>query len=101
MASRSGERDHGAPSSPKAHADEARIAIQIIRELPATIDHEAAAVAFTRLVDLASEHELTVYDAAYIELAIRKQPPLASNDARMKRAAIRSGLELWRNPAET
>jgi len=45
--------------------DEARISIEIIRELPAVIDHEAAAIAFTRLVDLASEHDLTVYDATY------------------------------------
>jgi len=79
----------------KLTPDEARTAIEIIRELPAVIDHEAAAVAFTRLVDLASEHELTVYDATYIELATRRQLPLASNDARMKQAAIRSGVDLW------
>lgn len=79
----------------KLTPDEARTAIEIIRELPAVIDHEAAAVAFTRLVDLASEHELTVYDATYIELAMRRQLPLASNDARMKQAATRAGLDLW------
>ena len=39
--------------------------------MPADVDHEAAALAFKRLVDLASEHELTVYDATYIELATR------------------------------
>jgi predicted nucleic acid-binding protein len=44
----------------KLTPDEARTAIEIIRELPAIIDHEAAAVAFTRLLDLASEHELSV-----------------------------------------
>jgi len=83
----------------KLTPDEARTAIEIIRELPAVIDHEAAAVAFTRLVDLASEHELTVYDATYIELATRRQLPLASNDARMKQAAIRSGVDLWQSDA--
>lgn len=83
----------------KLTADEARTAIEIIRELPAVIDHEAAAIAFTRLVDLASEHELTVYDATYIELATRRQLPLASNDARMKQAAIRSGVDLWQSDA--
>lgn len=79
----------------KLTPDEARTAIEIIRELPAVIDHEAAAIAFTLLADLASEHELTVYDATYIELAKRRQLPLASNDARMKEAAIRSGVDLW------
>jgi len=63
------------------------------------IDHEAATIAFTRLVELASEHELTVYDATYIELATRRQLPLTSNDARKKQAAIRSGVDLWRGAA--
>lgn len=81
----------------KLTPDEARTAIEIIGELPTVIDHEAAAVAFTRLVDLASEHDLTVYDATYIELATRRQLPLASNDARMKQAAIRSGVDLWQS----
>lgn len=81
----------------KLTPEEARTAIEIIRELPVIIDHEAATVAFTRLVDLASKHELTVYDATYIELAMRRQLPLASNDARMKQAATRSGVELWQS----
>jgi predicted nucleic acid-binding protein len=83
----------------KLTPDEARIAIEILRELPVVIDHEAAALAFTRLVDLASKHELTVYDAAYIELAMRRQLPLSSNDARMKQAAIRAGVHLWQSDA--
>ena len=81
----------------KLTPDEARSAIEIIRELPAVIDHEAAPIAFTRLVDLALQHELTVYEASYIELAARLQLPLASNDARMKQAAIRSGVSLWQS----
>jgi len=84
----------------KLTADEVRTAIEIIRELPVVIDHEAASIAFTRLVDLASEHELTIYDATYIELATRRRLPLASNDARMKQAAIRSGVELWQRAGE-
>jgi predicted nucleic acid-binding protein len=79
----------------KLTLDEARTAIEIIRELPAVIDHEAAAMAFTRLVDLATQHDLTIYDATYIELAARRQLPLASNDTRMKQAAIRSGVAQW------
>ena len=83
----------------KLTPDEARSAIEIIRELPAVIDHEVAAIAFTRLFDLASEHDLTIYDASYVELAARRQLPLASNDAQMKQAAIRSGVDLWQSAA--
>lgn len=79
----------------KLSPEEARMAIAIVRELPASFDHDGASVAFTRLVELAWEHDLTIYDAAYIELAIRRQLPLASNDAAMKQAALRAGLTLW------
>jgi predicted nucleic acid-binding protein len=79
--------------------DEVRTAIEILRELPAVIDHDAAAIAFTRLADRASEFDLSVYDATYIELAKRRQLPLASNDAQMKQAAIRSAVELWQRDA--
>jgi predicted nucleic acid-binding protein len=78
---------------------EAQTALEILRDLPVVVDHEAASIAFSRLVDLASEHGLTVYDATYIELARRTQLPLASNDARMKQAAIRSGVSLWHSDA--
>ncbi len=81
--------------SPELTPDEARLAIEMIRDLPVVIDHEAVTMASTRLVDLASEHDLTVYDAAYVELAKRRGLPLASNDAQMKRAAIQSGVDLW------
>ncbi|HEX6097408.1 MAG TPA: type II toxin-antitoxin system VapC family toxin [Thermoanaerobaculia bacterium] len=74
---------------------ETRTAIEVLRELPVVVDHEAATIAFTRLVELASQHELTIYDATYIELAMRRQLPLASNDAKMKHAAARSGVDLW------
>lgn len=79
----------------KLTMNEYRAAVEIIRELPATVDHEAASIAFTRLLDIASEHDLTVYDATYLELARRRQLPLASNDGQMRRAAIRLGVALW------
>jgi predicted nucleic acid-binding protein len=83
----------------KLTTDETRIAINIIRELPVIIDHEGAAIAFTRLAYLAWEHGLTVYDATYLELAMRRRLPLASNDAHLKQAALRAGVTLWRNYA--
>jgi predicted nucleic acid-binding protein len=43
---------------------------------------------------LALEHELTVYDAAYLELAVRKQIPLASRDQSLTLVARRLGVTL-------
>jgi predicted nucleic acid-binding protein len=83
----------------KLTTGETQLAIEMIRALPAVIDHEAAAIAFTKLAELASQRGLTIYDATYIELAMRKQLPLASNDAKMRQAAIGSGVELWQSDA--
>jgi len=39
-----------------------------------------ASLAFTRLSALAFQHGLSIYDAAYLELAFRKKLPLACKD---------------------
>ncbi len=44
---------------------------------------------------LALQHRLTGYDAAYLELAIRKQLPLASLDKALNRAAVAAGVPLY------
>lgn len=59
-----------------------------------SIDEEGTRLASTRIADLAVEHNLTVYDAAYLELTIRKQIPLASRDADLNLAAKRCGVPL-------
>jgi predicted nucleic acid-binding protein len=43
---------------------------------------------------LARRHRLTVYDAAYLELAIRKRSPLATLDGDLIRAAPTEGVVL-------
>lgn len=47
------------------------------------------------MIDLAREHRLSVYDAAYLELAIRRQLPLASLDRQLRAAAVASGVALF------
>lgn len=43
---------------------------------------------------LAREHRLTVYDAAYLELALRADAPLATLDRQLVRAARAAGVPL-------
>lgn len=43
---------------------------------------------------LARSHRLSVYDAAYLELAHREKLPLATLDARLRKAAAGEGLAL-------
>jgi predicted nucleic acid-binding protein len=48
----------------------------------------------TILLDLARRHRLTVYDAAYLELALRKSIPVATLDAGLARASRAEGVAL-------
>jgi predicted nucleic acid-binding protein len=59
-------------------------ALRLLRELPVAIDTEVDEEA---LMDLARRHRLTVYDASYLELALRKSYPLATLDAVLSLAA--------------
>jgi predicted nucleic acid-binding protein len=76
----------------KLTADDRRSALGWLRALPIKIDHEASALAFTRIAELASEHQLSVYDAVYLELARRRGLPLATLDARLAEAARATGV---------
>jgi len=44
---------------------------------------------------LALAYRLTGYDAAYLELALRKRLPLASLDKALNKAAVAAGVALF------
>ena len=46
-----------------------------------------------QLPELALTHQLTVYDAAYLELALRLKLPIATKDEALKRAMSTCGVE--------
>ena len=54
----------------------------------------SAFVSAVAAVLLASRHDLTVYDAAYLELALRQRLPLATLDRELAAAARREGVEV-------
>ncbi|HWK46823.1 MAG TPA: type II toxin-antitoxin system VapC family toxin [Stellaceae bacterium] len=60
--------------------------------LSITIDHETAARAWTGIIDLAQAQSLTVYDAGYLELALRSGLPLATLDQALARAGRATGV---------
>ncbi len=49
----------------------------------------------TSLMALARERRLTIYDAAYLELAKREAVPLATLDRDLERAAVAEGVALF------
>jgi predicted nucleic acid-binding protein len=62
--------------------------------LPIRVDPETDLQAWGATADLAARHRLTVYDAAYLELAIRRQIPLATLDRELRAAAESEEVEL-------
>jgi predicted nucleic acid-binding protein len=52
-------------------------------------------VSYEGVFQLADSRGLTVYDAAYLDLAVREQLPLASLDDALLRAAAQSGLPVF------
>lgn len=65
-----------------------------LRSLPIRIDLDSTRTAFRDIFVLAEEHTLTIYDAAYLELAIRKRLPLATLDKDLQRAARSAAVPL-------
>jgi predicted nucleic acid-binding protein len=68
--------------------------VALLQGLAVTIDAEGSERAFRDLLDLARSERLTVYDAAYLELALRLGVPLASKDIKLRKAAEKLGLAL-------
>ena len=65
----------------------------LLKQLPILQDDETAARAWHESLNLARAHSLSVYDAAYLELALRRGLPLASNDNPLKVAAKAVGVD--------
>jgi len=61
---------------------------------PISVDPETDRQAWGPTVRLAERHRLTLYDAAYLELAQRRGLPLATLDTELRNAASTEGVIL-------
>ncbi len=69
-------------------------AIGLLRRLPLEVDDAAPSRAFDAVLDLARLHRLKTYDAGYLDLALRRSLPLATDDALLRAAANAAGASL-------
>lgn len=69
-------------------------AVALFSELGIQVDRLATMQPFDNTLLLARAHGLSSYDAAYLELALRKRIPLATLDNRMRHAATIAGVPL-------
>ena len=69
-------------------------AIADLAQLPIQVDGETDRQAWGATLHLAARHQLTLYDAAYLELALRRTLPLATLDEDLRRAASSENIDL-------
>ena len=69
-------------------------ALSDLQFLPISIDTETGKRAWKETIALADRHQLTVYDATYLELAMRLSLPLATLDRDLRNAAQAEGVAL-------
>jgi predicted nucleic acid-binding protein len=62
-----------------------------LQQLSIDIDFSREA---TQTIDLARKYKLSVYDAAYLELAIRERLPMATLDEDLEKAGLAAGVPL-------
>ncbi|MGA3264955.1 MAG: type II toxin-antitoxin system VapC family toxin [Terracidiphilus sp.] len=65
-----------------------------LKLLPIYCDQETNDHVWGKTLELADRHNLTVYDATYLELALRLSLPLAALDDDLRKAAQREGVPL-------
>jgi len=68
--------------------------LELLRSLNIHLDDAGLGLGVDDLVALARSHKLSVYDAAYLSLAMREGIPLATLDRSLARAAQRVGISL-------
>jgi predicted nucleic acid-binding protein len=64
----------------------------ILDALPIETDQETVSRASTSSMELARAQGLTLYDSAYLELAMRRSLPLATLDKQLRAAAKKTGV---------
>lgn len=70
------------------------VSLEDLAMLTIQVDPDTHGFAWTDTLKLADQHQLTLYDAAYLELAQRLSLPLASLDRDLRSAASRLGVPL-------
>jgi predicted nucleic acid-binding protein len=67
-------------------------ALDLIGRLPLRVDNYSAEYVWSTTIEIAAAYGLTLYDATYLESAIRLGLPLATLDAKLARAAEIAGV---------
>lgn len=75
-------------------ADQVAEFIALVESFQLEVDEQAPRRAFQHLLPLCRAGQLTSHDAVYLDLAMRRQLPVASLDESLRKAAKKHGVKL-------
>jgi len=79
-----------------SEADSTRF-LSLLYNLPISVDQETPDRMMKEIVALARRHQLSTYDASYLDLAMRRDLPLATRDTALRKAAEQSQVMIYSN----
>ena len=79
----------------KNPADDSAELLNQLRSLSIEVDTEGLDLTFTTILNLARRYQRSVYDASYLELALRLGLPLATKDEPLRKAAEELRIPLY------
>jgi predicted nucleic acid-binding protein len=72
--------------------------LEDLSEFAINVDTRGIDRSLTEVRFLAEQYQLTSYDAAYLELAMRSGTPLATLDEQLRQAALAAGIQVVQQP---
>jgi predicted nucleic acid-binding protein len=74
---------------------EVRRFVELLKGLEIVQDVQTVTDTMNDVFPLAQEYRLTAYDAAYLDVAVRRQIPLATLDSDLRKAALAADIETF------
>jgi predicted nucleic acid-binding protein len=80
----------------RIHQPEVRRFVELVMGLSVVQDGQASANTVSNIVPLGREYNLSAYDAAYLDVAVRHEIPLATLDHALRKACTTAGIKIFR-----
>jgi predicted nucleic acid-binding protein len=74
---------------------EVRRFVELLKGLNIVEDAQSVADTVNNILPMAREYDLSSYDAAYLDVAVRQDLPLATLDGALQKAARKSGIKIF------
>ncbi|GIV15449.1 MAG: ribonuclease VapC [Armatimonadota bacterium] len=69
--------------------------LTLLQQLPITVSVVSATTVFDEVLRVARQHQLSTYDASYLQLAIQMRLPLATQDTPLRQAMQQCGVPIF------